>query len=93
MTDTSISAARSTVRTSRFGSTAHAFLLTLASNVRRVAKAQFNRRLAKRLEEYSDKELADIGLTRDDVRYGLAIPYHSDPTIELARRARLNSYY
>jgi len=89
----SLTATRSAVRTLSIGSSVQNLLLTLAGNTRSVAKALFNRRLARKLEELSDHELSDIGLTRDDVRHGLSQPFTADPTVELSRRARLNRYF
>lgn len=89
----SFTAARSSVRTSSFGSAVQNFLRTAARSARVVAKAVINRRAARKLNELSDYELLDIGLTRDDVRHGFAMPFTADPTVELARRARLNNYF
>jgi uncharacterized protein YjiS (DUF1127 family) len=44
-----------------------------------------NRREALQLLELSDHQLADIGLTRDDVNCALSSSLLSDPTRELAR--------
>jgi len=89
----SLTATRPAVHTLSFGSNIRNLLLTVAGNARPLAKAMFNRRLARKIEELSDHELSDIGLTRDDVRLGFAMPLTADPTVELARRARLNSYF
>ncbi|MGJ8572566.1 MAG: DUF1127 domain-containing protein [Hoeflea sp.] len=88
----SLTATRSAVHTLSFGSAVQNFVLTVAGNARPLAKALFHRRLARKIEEMSDYELSDIGLTRDDVRHGFSMPLTTDPTVELARRARLNSY-
>jgi uncharacterized protein YjiS (DUF1127 family) len=89
----SLTATRSAVQTLSFGSAVQNLLLTVAGNARPLAKALYNRRFARKLEELSDHELSDIGLTRDDVRRGFSVPFTADPTVELARRARLNSYF
>ncbi|GAB5463778.1 MULTISPECIES: DUF1127 domain-containing protein [Hoeflea] len=89
----SFTAALSAVRTPGFGSVVLGFAHALVRNVRQVSNARLNRRKACKIAELSDRELSDIGLTRDDVRYGFSVPFNADPTVELARRARLNSYY
>jgi uncharacterized protein YjiS (DUF1127 family) len=89
----SLTAALSAVRTPGMGSTIQGSLYTLARNVRQLANAQLNRRRARKITELSDHELFDIGLTRDDVRYGFSMPFNADPTAELARRARQNSFF
>jgi uncharacterized protein YjiS (DUF1127 family) len=89
----SLAATRSAVHTLSFGSAVQNLLLTIAGNARPLAKALYNRRFARKLEELSDHELSDIGLTRDDIRQGFSMSFTADPTVELARRARLNSYF
>ncbi|MDP2118514.1 MAG: DUF1127 domain-containing protein [Hoeflea sp.] len=54
-------------------------------------RALFNRRVVGNLEQLSDHELSDIGLTREDLRFGKSVPFNADPTTELARRARRNA--
>lgn len=88
----SLTATQSAVHTSGFGSATKNFLSSLAAMARPVAKAVINRRIARKINELSDYELSDIGLTREDVRNGFSVPMTADPTVELARRARLNSY-
>jgi uncharacterized protein YjiS (DUF1127 family) len=53
----------------------------------RLAEALKNRRVAVRLAEFDDRMLADIGLTRSDLRDAYAEPLWHDPTDTLARRA------
>lgn len=88
----SLTAARPAVRTLSFGSAVQTTVFAIVGNTRAVTKALFNRRVAHRLDQLSDHELSDIGLTRDDLRHGFSMPLTADPTVELARRARLNSY-
>ncbi|MDF1606815.1 DUF1127 domain-containing protein [Hoeflea sp. YIM 152468] len=64
----------------------------MMQNSQKAAKALVRRQLARKLDELSDRELADIGLTREDVHFGMSMPRNADPTVELARRARLNSF-
>ncbi|MCZ4290818.1 DUF1127 domain-containing protein [Hoeflea alexandrii] len=84
------------VRTSaRFLSVAPVFLNAMhfaSSNVKALVRALRNRRVAGKLDQLSDHELSDIGLTRDDLQFGKSMPFNADPTAELARRARRNSY-
>jgi uncharacterized protein YjiS (DUF1127 family) len=44
-----------------------------------------NRRETRALLDMNDSQLADIGLTRDDVRHALRQPLTHDPSRELAR--------
>lgn len=48
-----------------------------------------NRLKANRLMELDDHQLADIGLTRNDVRRALNLGLGEDPTTQLAHLARL----
>jgi uncharacterized protein YjiS (DUF1127 family) len=87
----SVAAANTHVRTP---TASPARLNPLERAVRRVGlllSALRNRRAAHRLAEFSDRDLADIGLTRDDVGYGLSQPLSVDPTVEFAHRARVNA--
>ena len=77
---------------------AAAFVTTFASLVRAVAdrtafvaKILVNRWMAKQLCDFTDHELADIGLSRADVREALDGPLHADPSLRLAAIARGNS--
>lgn len=53
--------------------------------LRRIA----NRIAANRLSEMDDHQLADIGLTRSDLKNALDTGLTSDPTIRLAHCARM----
>ena len=46
-----------------------------------------NRRAARVLLEWDDRMLADIGLTRHDVRSAMSLPPGEDPTAQLVVRA------
>ena len=61
-----------------------------ADKLRMVTRALVNRAAVRRLNEFSDRELADIGLTREDLGHAFSKPLTVDPTIEFARRAREN---
>lgn len=63
----------------------------LLRGVRMFFKAVKNRVAASALSEMSDRQLADIGLTRNDVVASFASELRHDPTIELALRARTNT--
>lgn len=51
-------------------------------------RALRNRRAVMDLEDFTDEQLTDIGLTRRDVDLSLASPWRHDPSAQLARRAR-----
>ncbi|SCM76711.1 hypothetical protein KL86PLE_40516 [uncultured Pleomorphomonas sp.] len=77
---------------------AAAFVTTSASLVRAaaertafVAKILANRWMAKQLCDFTDHELADIGLSRSDVREALDSPLYADPSLTLAAVAHGNS--
>jgi uncharacterized protein YjiS (DUF1127 family) len=53
----------------------------------RVFRAAKNRHSARMLARLDDRQLADIGLTRSDLRDAYAEPLWEDPTSVLARRA------
>ena len=66
-------------------------LAILASRARRglkqLAEKVKNRHDAMRLAELDDRMLADIGLSRSDLRDAYALPLWRDPSDVLARRA------
>jgi uncharacterized protein YjiS (DUF1127 family) len=64
---------------------AYAIVLTGMRNFARLLK---NRRNARKLAGMDDRMLADIGLTRSDLRDAYAQPLWRDPTDVLAGRAR-----
>lgn len=77
---------------------ATAFVTTFTTLVRAaaertasVAKIMVNRWMAKQLCDFTDHELADIGLSRSDLRVALDSPLHADPSLRLAAIARGNS--
>lgn len=53
-------------------------------------RAWTNRRQLTSLSEFDAHMLSDIGLTRDDVRVALDLPFAHDPSVELQRRALRN---
>jgi uncharacterized protein YjiS (DUF1127 family) len=55
--------------------------------VKQLSKALEHRREVEVLAERDDRMLADIGLTRRDVREAICQPWWRDPTAVLARRA------
>ena len=59
----------------------------LAARVRQIARAAKNRHAARMLAKLDDRMLADIGLTRSDLRDAYAGSPWQDPTDLLARRA------
>jgi uncharacterized protein YjiS (DUF1127 family) len=56
----------------------------------RILQAWNNRRQIADLAEFDDHMLCDIGLTRQDVRYALELPFSHDPGRELQRLATAN---
>jgi uncharacterized protein YjiS (DUF1127 family) len=53
--------------------------------LRRLVRSWIAKRKLRRLEHLDDYLLNDIGLTRDDLRAGLRLPYDVDPIDEIAR--------
>ena len=73
------------------GSLAPAGVLTALLREMSTALRSWNkRRQVKTLGEFDDHLLADIGLTREDVRWALDLPFSYDPGVELQRRALRN---
>ena len=65
----------------------------LPALLNRVAKATRNwigRRKLRQITELDDHLLCDIGVTREDVRWALELPFSYDPGLELQRRALRN---
>ena len=52
--------------------------------LRRIIRNWIAKRQLRQLAALDDYLLNDIGLTRDDLRYGLAMPYDADPAQELS---------
>lgn len=52
--------------------------------VSQLARAARARSQVKRLLTFSDRELKDIGLRRNDVEAALSLPLHQDPSRKLA---------
>jgi uncharacterized protein YjiS (DUF1127 family) len=90
MTAHGFTTAPAPVSSNSFVSALNRALVYTAVKVRNVNRALINRAGARRLKEFSDRELADIGLTRDDLGHAFSKPLTVDPTIEFARRAREN---
>jgi uncharacterized protein YjiS (DUF1127 family) len=59
----------------------------LAARIKRLARAYRNRSDAAVLAAFDDRMLADMGLTRSDVRDALTAPLWDDPTNLLRARA------
>jgi len=51
----------------------------------RVVKNWLARRTLRKLAQFDDYMLSDIGLTRDDLRHGLSLPHDADLMGELDR--------
>lgn len=56
--------------------------------VKGAARSWRSRRKLMALGDMDDHILADIGVTRADVRWALDLPFMHDPACELERRAR-----
>lgn len=54
----------------------------------KLLRALRNRREVMGLEDFTDQQLADIGLSRQDLDRSLASPWYDDPSIRLAEKAR-----
>jgi uncharacterized protein YjiS (DUF1127 family) len=67
-----------------------AILPTVLEAAKSAWRAWSNRRRLADLSEFDDHLLADLGLTRNDVRQALDLPFAHDPTLELQRRALQN---
>ncbi|TDH38454.1 DUF1127 domain-containing protein [Pseudohoeflea suaedae] len=63
----------------------------LGRRLRAVYQALRNRIAAHKLYDMTDEQLADIGLTRADLRHSFVANDQFDPTIELAWKARTNA--
>jgi len=70
-----------------FARAAFALVGAAALGIRQLARAYSNRRDAAALARLDDRMLADIGLTRSDVRDAFAEPLWHDPTNLLRARA------
>jgi uncharacterized protein YjiS (DUF1127 family) len=76
-----------TARGSSPGILAIGKVVAAALAVRQVVVAVKHRRELSRLLDWEDEALADIGITRDDLRSALSRPFWCDPTTALAGRA------
>jgi uncharacterized protein YjiS (DUF1127 family) len=78
--DTSFAIARAT--------TVATYLAVAFKRLVAVVRALRNRREVCTLEDFTPEQLADIGLTRDDLRYSLKTPWYDDPSVTLSHAAR-----
>lgn len=53
--------------------------------LQRLVRNWLSRRYLRKLEEFDDYILSDIGLTRADLRHGQSLPHDVDPIAELTR--------
>ena len=81
----------STTFAAAFVSTFTTLVRAVAERTGLVAKIMVNRWMAKQLCDFTDHELADIGLSRADVREAFDAPLHADPSLRLAAIAQGNS--
>jgi uncharacterized protein YjiS (DUF1127 family) len=85
---TSKIAARENITAASFAPIGHAFAAS-AMGIWRLVVAIKHRRELAHLADFDDRMLADIGLTRTDLRDAHSEPLWRDPTSMLSRRARL----
>ncbi len=71
--------------------TSASLVRAVAERTASVAKLLVNRWMAKQLCDFTDYELADIGLSRSDLRAAFDGPLHADPSLRLAAIAHGNS--
>ncbi|MFN4274517.1 MAG: DUF1127 domain-containing protein [Aliihoeflea sp.] len=69
-----------------------AIAMRVAGKVRGFARMWVNRRHMAELAELSDYQLADIGLTREDLKVARSLPLGRDPTVCLADVARRRAF-
>ncbi len=74
-----------------FVTTSTSLVRAIAGRTAFVAKILVNRWMTKQLCDFTDYELADIGLSRSDLREAFDGPLHADPSLRLAAIARGNS--
>ncbi len=61
------------------------------NRVAKLARSIMNRLAVNKLTEMTDQQLADIGLVRSDVTKALEIGLLDDPTLQLARAAKMRA--
>lgn len=64
---------------------------TAINRVAKLARSIMNRLAVNKLTEMTDQQLADIGLVRSDVTKALEIGLLDDPTLQLARAAKMRA--
>lgn len=64
---------------------------TAFHRVAKLARSIINRLAANKLTEMTDQQLADIGLVRSDVMSALETGLLDDPTLYLARAAKMRA--
>ncbi len=65
-------------------------LSALVRDISAAFRSWNKRRQLKTLSDLDDHLLCDIGVTKEDVRWALDLPFAYDPGIELQRRALRN---
>jgi uncharacterized protein YjiS (DUF1127 family) len=74
------------------GSSGNGLLGEIATTVYRFVRSWQNRRALTSLVHFDDNMLADIGLTRADIRETLELPFTYDLSRELQYRATRNNH-
>jgi uncharacterized protein YjiS (DUF1127 family) len=72
------------------GAFGEGLLAVAVETLRRVVRTWSNRRTVVSLADFDDHMLADIGLSRDDVRQALSLPFGEDPALMLQHLALRN---
>ena len=75
---------------SRTGSASAGVLGALLQAGRSAVRAWASRRKLANLMDLDDHMLSDVGLTREDVKWALDLPFSHDPGLALQRRALRN---
>src|SRR5690349_15260131 len=79
-------------RRSKLAESLHSAICRVSSGAKQLYRAVKHRRDMAALADYDDYLLADIGLTRDDVRYAVVGPFWRDPTATLQRSAGVSRH-
>ncbi len=61
--------------------------------LQRIISNWLSRRYLRKLEQFDDYMLSDIGLTRADLHHGQSLPYDVDPIAELTQRGARGRRY
>ncbi len=68
--------------------TGASFATTAVARLVKFYRALKNRRAVMHLEDFTDQQLADIGLSREDLGRSLSTPWYDDPSAVLTQQVR-----